>query len=40
MGKEGVTDMDTVQESKKGPGKEHALVEAKPLPTKLSVGFG
>lgn len=39
-GKEGVIDMDTVQESKEGVGKEHILVEAKPLPTKLGVGFG
>lgn len=40
MGKEGVTDMDTVQECKEGIGKEHPLMEAKPLPTKLCVGFG
>lgn len=32
--------MDTVQESKEVVGKEHILVEAKPLPTKLGVGFG
>lgn len=40
MGKEGVTDMDTVKECKESIVREHTLVEAKPLPTKLSVGFG
>lgn len=40
MGKEGVTDVDTVQKSKEGVCKEHTLVEAKPLPTELSVRFG
>lgn len=40
MGKEGVTDKDTVQESKECIGREHTSVKAKSLPTKLSVGFG